>query len=168
MKGSGMFAQFAEFSDKVSVMRIYNTIVLAGLILGSWVLCAQDKQPQSEEKSLISSLNGQALYQTYCATCHGNGAKGDGPTAPILKTPPPDLTQIAARRGGAFPTRNIERIISGESELMAHGTREMPLWGPIFSQVAWDQDLGRLRVANLVKYLESIQAQPWIGARPNR
>jgi len=149
-------------------MRTSISIFSAALILGGCGLWAQDKKSESEEKDLISSLNGQALYQAYCATCHGSNAKGDGPMATVLKTPPPDLTQIATRRGGVFPARTIERLISGESEVTAHGTREMPLWGPIFSQVAWDQDLGRVRVANLVKYLESIQTQPGIGGRPAR
>jgi hypothetical protein len=55
---------------------------------------------------------------------------------------------------------HVERVISGEEQLTAaHGSREMPLWGPIFSQIAWDQDLGRVRVHNLAKYLESIQAR---------
>jgi hypothetical protein len=35
----------------------------------------------------------------------------------------------------------------------------MPVWGPIFSQVAWDQDLGRMRVYNLAKYLEALQSK---------
>jgi hypothetical protein len=38
-----------------------------------------------------------------------------------------------------------------------HGSREMPVWGPIFSQVEADVDRGPVRMENLVKYLESIQ-----------
>jgi mono/diheme cytochrome c family protein len=110
-----------------------------------------------EEKQLINSLEGQALYHEYCAVCHGKEAKGDGPMARVLKTAPPDLTRIALRNGGTFPFQRVQRIISGESEVNAHGTREMPLWGPIFSQVAWDQDLGRVRIYNLVRYLEKLQ-----------
>lgn len=144
-------------------MKLTISIVIGIGCLALVPLLAQDRSPESPEQSLISSLNGQALYQSYCATCHGTDAKGNGPIAPVLKTSPPDLTQIAARNGGGFPAKIVERIISGESELTAHGTREMPLWGPIFSQVAWDQDLGRVRVANLVKYLESIQTPPRIG-----
>ena len=59
-----------------------------------------------------------------------------------------------------FPLAKVRRIIAGEELLPAgHGTREMPTWGPIFSQVAWDQDLGRVRVDNLARYLESLQAK---------
>ena len=131
---------------------------------------AQDPKPANPlaEKYLINSLDGYALYQNYCATCHGPEGKGNGPTAGALKTSPSDLTQIARRNGGMFPSKMIEKIISGESEMVPHGTREMPLWGPIFSQIAWDQDLGRVRVANLTKYLESIQMKSGIGDTQRR
>jgi hypothetical protein len=85
--------------------------------------------------------------------------------ARVLKIPPPDLTQIAARRGGAFPVKLVEQTIAG-SDLASHGTREMPVWGPIFSQVTLDQDLGRIRIASLVQYLQSIQTKPGIGGIP--
>ena len=60
-----------------------------------------------------------------------------------LRTPPSDLTRIAARNGGVYPLARIERIISGEEQVPGgHGSRAMPVWGPIFSQISWDQDLG--------------------------
>ena len=37
-----------------------------------------------------------------------------------------------------------------------HGTREMPMWGPVFRSVDNDQ-VTQLRVRNLVEYLSSIQ-----------
>jgi hypothetical protein len=59
-----------------------------------------------------------------------------------------------------FPLGKVRRVISGEESLPGgHGSRQMPIWGPIFSQVAWDQDLGRVRVDNLARYLESLQAK---------
>jgi mono/diheme cytochrome c family protein len=120
---------------------------------------AQTPPPKfSEETHLISSLAGSDLYQAYCAVCHGKTAKGDGPMERHLRVAPPDLTRIAKRNGGSFPKQHIEQILSGEAELpTGHGTREMPLWGPIFSQIAWDQDLGRVRIDNVTKYLEQLQ-----------
>jgi mono/diheme cytochrome c family protein len=35
---------------------------------------------------------GHALFQTDCAPCHGNDAKGDGPVRFLLRVPPADLT----------------------------------------------------------------------------
>jgi len=77
-----------------------------------------------------------------------------------LKIVPSDLTRIAARNGGEFPQVRVEKIIAGDEEVTkGHGTRSMPLWGPIFSQIAWDQDLGRVRIRNLAAYLKSIQGR---------
>ena len=119
---------------------------------------AQGQQARPETTRLIKSLEGPALYQAYCAVCHGKDAKGDGPMSKSLKAKVPDLTTMAARNGGTFPLDKVEKIISGEDALPAgHGTREMPVWGPIFSQIAWDQDLGQVRLYNLAKYIESLQ-----------
>jgi len=77
-----------------------------------------------------------------------------------LKAQAPDLTRISLRNGGRFPLERVQRIILGEAQPeSSHGTREMPLWGPIFSEVTRDQDIGRLRVYNLAKYLEQIQVK---------
>jgi mono/diheme cytochrome c family protein len=111
-----------------------------------------------ETTHLISSVDGASLYSAYCAVCHGPDARGGGPLAISLKTAPSDLTRIAARNSGMFPRTRVERIISGEEQVPGgHGSRAMPVWGPIFSQVAWDQDLGRVRIRNLADYLDHIQ-----------
>jgi len=116
--------------------------------------------PLSESTRLIDSIQGPALYAAYCAVCHGKDAKGGGPMAKSLKVAPADLTRIAARNGGTYPLVRVRRLISGEDETVGgHGTREMPIWGPIFSQVAWDQDLGRVRVDNLARYLQGLQTK---------
>jgi len=145
-------------------MKIFFSLLLALALIIS--VAAQVDNPQTgapadnqETVRLISSLDGAALFKAYCAVCHGNDGKGGGPMAASLKAAPSDLTRIAARNNGAFPLPRVERIISGE-ELVpgGHGTRAMPIWGPIFSQIAWDQDLGRLRMHNLAAYIGRLQA----------
>lgn len=112
------------------------------------------------EQPLIGSIRGDNLYRAYCSSCHGEDAKGNGPMAAWLKVRPSDLTRIAARNGGKFPLERVDRIISGEEPLPSgHGTRAMPIWGPVFSQVTRDQDLGRVRIDNLARYLRDIQVQ---------
>lgn len=125
------------------------------------VSSAQTEKTQPPETThLIDSVQGPVLYRAYCAVCHGKDGKGGGPMAKSLKVPPPDLTRLATRNGGSFPMARIQRIISGEEPRPAgHGTREMPVWGPIFSQIAWDQDLGRVRVNNLARYIEGLQTK---------
>ena len=146
----------------IAGVKIRITFALMGTAAVYILAAAQAPPPpkQPEERHLISSLEGYDLYQAYCAVCHGKTAKGDGPMAASLKVAPPDLTHIAMRNGGRFPRQRVEQILSGEAAIAAgHGTREMPLWGPIFSQIAWDQDLGRVRIDNVAKYLEQIQAK---------
>ena len=139
-------------------------IIGLGIAGGSFLIgptSAQNpKSPAPKEPDLISSIQGPALFEAYCAVCHGKNAKGGGPMAKSLKVAPPDLTRIAMRNGGTFPRMRVDRIISGEEPLSAgHGTREMPVWGPIFSRVQSDKDLGPVRVDNLARYLESIQVK---------
>jgi len=132
------------------------------MVGGLFAILANSAQTQKtqppETTHLIDSVQGPVLYRAYCAVCHGKDGKGGGPMAKSLKVPPPDLTRLATRNGGSFPMARIQRIISGEEPRPAgHGTREMPVWGPIFSQIAWDQDLGRVRVNNLARYIEGMQ-----------
>jgi mono/diheme cytochrome c family protein len=140
--------------------------IAAGLILCGgllvWVMRSSPNQNAADVEStrLIESIQGPALYSAYCAVCHGKDGRGSGPMASSLKSRTPDLTRIAARNRGTFPLTRIQRIISGEEQIEAgHGTREMPVWGPVFSQVAWDQDLGRIRLYNLAKYIETLQGR---------
>jgi len=112
---------------------------------------------QVQAQRLITSLQGPDLFRYYCASCHGVDGKGDGPVTPALNTKLQDLTTIAQRNGGMFPLQRIEKIISGDEEMQAHGSREMPVWGPIFHQVEEDRDFGYVRLHNVAKYIESIQ-----------
>jgi mono/diheme cytochrome c family protein len=115
-------------------------------------------EAQKKYERLIYSVKGPDLFRAHCAACHGSDGKGGGPVAPTLKTKPADLTVIAKNSGGKFPSERVRRIITGdEPSLLSHGSREMPIWGPIFHQIEADQDFGNVRLENLVKYLESIQ-----------
>lgn len=104
----------------------------------------------------IAQVAGSVTFKEYCTVCHGIGGKGDGPAAKALRVPPADLTQIAKRHEGRFPDAEAAAIIKGESERDAHGTREMPMWGPVFRNMD-NSPVADLRVNNLVRYLRSIQ-----------
>lgn len=140
-------------------MKIVFALASAAVLFAAGISQLPSQTPKDPESvRLIDSIDGHALYQAYCAVCHASDARGGGPMARSLKVAPPDLTRIALRHGGVYPEALVERIIAGEERLPAgHGTRDMPVWGPIFSQVAWDQDLGRLRIHNLATYLRYLQ-----------
>lgn len=108
---------------------------------------------------VISSMAGRDLFQFYCATCHGRDAKGSGPAAAALKTAPPDLTLIARRHGG-FPKAQVTAFVADAQPMIpAHGSSEMPVWGPIFRALDSSDTRARVRIENLVSYLESIQVK---------
>ena len=109
---------------------------------------------------LIRSVEGRDLFRAYCASCHGADGKGRGPGAASLKTRVADLTVLAANNGGVFPATRVRTAIMGEEVIASHGSREMPVWGPIFHQIEADVDRGDVRLENLVTYLQSIQSIP--------
>ena len=98
----------------------------------------------------IQSIEGVDTYKAYCGVCHGPQAKGDGPAASALKKVPADLTTIAKRNGGQFSSPSVEAVIMGTEVMASHGSREMPIWGPIFRSLSPEDGSMKLRVANLV------------------
>jgi mono/diheme cytochrome c family protein len=101
---------------------------------------------------------GEQMYQQYCAACHGRDAKGHGPLAPLLKTPPPDLTTLAKRHLGKFPYEYVSNILEFGPGPSAHGSSDMPTWGPIFRYLdKQNERVVRQRIKNLCDYLASRQ-----------
>ena len=110
---------------------------------------------------IIPSMAGQDLFSFYCSSCHGRDAKGNGPVAPALKVPPPDLTLLTRRNSGTYPRQRLVGFIAGGGITLsgAHGSSEMPVWGPIFVTLDPSNRLAVIRIENVVQYLESIQAK---------
>ena len=111
-----------------------------------------------EAAPMTSPSSGKEMFMSYCASCHGKNAKGDGPAAGALKQLPADLTSLAKRNGGKYPSDEVNSVLRGQAKLIAHGDQEMPVWGPVF----WHMSQGHeeqvtLRITNLNKYLESLQ-----------
>jgi mono/diheme cytochrome c family protein len=124
---------------------------------GSALFCVQAASAQPAPDASTRTLGAQ-LFRTYCASCHGEQARGNGPVADQLRTPPPDLTTFTARNGGVFPSERVHRIIDGRG-VASHGDREMPIWGDAFkaSRDGFTPDAIKKRIGALVQYLEGIQ-----------
>jgi mono/diheme cytochrome c family protein len=124
------------------------------MLMGTVAVVGAQKPPQL----VIESMSGHDLYQFYCATCHGRDGKGDGPVAAVLKTKPADLTTIAARNDGLFPrARVLAFIATSNPAVAAHGSADMPVWGPIFQGLDNSKMRTEIRLDNLVSYIESMQ-----------
>jgi len=112
---------------------------------------------RTPDQSTILPLDGAKIFRNYCASCHGLNGDGKGPVASVLKTKVPQLTTLARRNHGTFPAARVRAIIAGDEGRAAHGSREMPVWGPLFHQIENDQDLGFVRLQNVTEYLSTIQ-----------
>jgi mono/diheme cytochrome c family protein len=106
-----------------------------------------------------SPASGEQMYVSYCASCHGKDGKGNGPAAPALKVPATDLTSLAKQNKGTFPSAHVSTILTGGA-VAAHGSADMPVWGPIFRSLSTGhQSEVQQRVMNLTKYIESMQVK---------
>lgn len=140
------------------VSQLILALALAAVTLPGFA--TQTQKPSTGEQippPLIRSLKGPDLFQAYCASCHGLDARGTGPAAPAMKTRVPDLTLLTKNYYGKFPADHVRKVILGDAVMPAHGSREMPIWGPVFHHVERDMDWGEVRVTNLIEYLHSIQ-----------
>ena len=141
----------------MSIRRVFS---LAVLFLGLAVFGeSQQKEIKYVPVRPTSPASAQEMYTAYCAVCHGIDAKGRGPAADALKVPPSDLTTLAKRNGGKYPSDHVTNAIQGNLYVPAHGSREMPVWGrELFWQMSQSHSSEvQLRISNLNKYIESLQ-----------
>jgi mono/diheme cytochrome c family protein len=140
---------------------LYVGLSAALMVMPGPLLSAAQTTDPKKPDLVIRSMAGRDLFQFYCASCHGADGKGGGRAASALKVTPPDLTTLAQRNHGTFPTDRLEAFIKGEGRLStpAHGSSEMPVWGPIFKGLDSRDAVNAARIENLVKYIESIQAR---------
>jgi mono/diheme cytochrome c family protein len=135
-------------------------LVATFLLVCSLGAGAQDKEIKRAPARPTSAASGKEMFASYCAVCHGRDGKGGGPAAAALKVPPADLTVLSQKNGGKFPSLHVASVLGGEADLPAHGNKEMPVWGPLF----WVMSQGNAgevqqRIANLTKFIESLQAK---------
>ncbi len=126
------------------------------------VATAQDAKTEVKHGTapVTSPVSGKEMFVSYCASCHGKDAKGNGPAAASLKSLPADLTTLAKRNGGKYPADKVTTILRGQANLVPHGDQEMPVWGPVFWKMSGGhEEVVQQRIANLNKYLESLQVK---------
>ncbi|MBM3779761.1 MAG: cytochrome c [Acidimicrobiia bacterium] len=138
-----------------------RTGVLGGLLLvaaGAGVQAGQAVDLTS--RLVLPAMSGRDTYSYFCASCHGPDGRGDGPLAQELRTLPADLRALAASNGGNYPSERVREVLThGRAAIPAHGSVEMPIWGPIFRALDPSDEAARVRIAGLVTYLGSIQSR---------
>jgi len=137
------------------------TVLTAPILAVALIAAAQGSKTPKLEKTQVARTppdSGQAMYKEYCAVCHGNDGKGNGPAASALKKAPADLSTLTSRNGGKFPSTKVYGYIQGQDAVAAHGSREMPIWGQVFQSMAGtDPTLQHQRLSNLTEYLKTLQ-----------
>lgn len=136
--------------------RIITVLVL--FVVGLAILGAAAPQLKVVSPAPTSPASGQQMFVTYCAVCHGKDAKGGGPAASALRTPPPDLTTLTARNNGKYPELRVYGLIRGDVDMPAHGSKDMPVWGRVFQSMSHDNGAEtQMRVSNITAYIKTLQ-----------
>ena len=127
-----------------------------GLIV---LLCACVDQGKRAQKT-----TGADDYADYCAACHGGSGKGDGEAAAGLSKKPADLSKLAARNHGAFPTTKVMAQIWGYAGKKGEGV--MPDFAPLLEGETVPYDGGDgiatptpIRLVELAEYLKTLQVK---------
>jgi len=139
-------------------MRIASMLIF---FLGALLLPAQQPGAKINKVPAESTPadSGKAMFGAYCASCHGLDGKGGGPAAAALKVQPVDLTQLARKNGGKYPSMEVISSIK-DGAANAHGSKDMPVWGPILLSVSPNGPaVVQQRMSNLTAYIESLQAK---------
>lgn len=123
---------------------------------------AHNQQVKKAPATHPNVASGAELYKKYCAVCHANDGKGNGPppASSHFKEAPPDLTTLAQRHGGKFPDAYVSDVLRSGVKMPDHGRAEMPVWGVAFKTTdTMDEAQVAARIKNLTDYLKSIQAK---------
>jgi mono/diheme cytochrome c family protein len=146
-------------------MRFMKFITLIALVVTISAFTAAQNAAQTPVLKHVPitktpSNSGKQMFNSYCAVCHGTDAKGNGPAASALKTPPADLTVLAQKNGGKYPSAHVAAVIRGQAALSSHGTADMPVWGPLFSSISGGHESTvQQRISNLSQYISTLQAK---------
>lgn len=146
-----------------SILLVGLTVAILLLVFGTPLAIEVERTPLSWHQA--SAVDGERLYGSLCAPCHGVDARGAGPAAPALDVPVPDLTLLAASNEGTFPERRLRRSIAGPSFAPSHRARVMPAWREAFEAVRPDwkparrEAFARERIDAVIRHLETLQEQ---------
>ena len=125
---------------------------------GATLLMSQQRPAESRSSSVAVELTGKEMFKAYCASCHGEDARGQGPATQALKITPPDLTLLARQNKGKFPADHVNAVIVHGINTPAHGSAEMPVWGPVFVELKGHRAV-IVRANRLSEFIETLQAK---------
>jgi len=136
-------------------------LLIATFCAGSAAVLAQTAPPKIKPAPVAptSAWSGKEMFTSFCASCHGLDGRGDGPAAPAMNRQPTDLTLLAKKNGGKYPAGKVIGILV-DSNTFGHGSKEMPVWGPLLFSASRDEAGEKeLRARNIEEYIATLQAR---------
>jgi len=90
---------------------------------------AQEKEKTGKKgpNPNVTPASAEETFKSYCAAGHGKDANGAGSATVDLKFPPPDLTTLAKRHDGKFPSDYVSNVLRNGVKAPAHGSSDIPL-----------------------------------------
>ena len=144
----------------------YAAIIVAGLVsLGAFAAETGATGVVIKQVPLtyqdIALKSGHEMYDQLCAVCHGVTGRGDGPAAPALSGPVPDLTEFKAKAGSECHAK-LESVISGMDRTVHKDIVGMPLWFTEFQYVRRNKFghprtmYANMKIHSLAEYVEEL------------
>lgn len=141
IRTAGAKPAFRPLRGSAQLLLFFSLWQLVSLFVAKGYPTADNPNPVPATADVVAT--GQALFETYCAQCHGTGARGDGPLAGEMWPPPSDLTIFAPMHtdgelywfiskgvpGTAMPA--FEAVLSEEERwTVVRYLRSLPATGP--------------------------------------
>jgi mono/diheme cytochrome c family protein len=134
---------------------ILLTLLLVGAFTAGALSAASQTTPPHEDYD-----SGAYLYRTFCASCHGETGKGDGPVADLTDPRACDLTNLRRKAGGQFPRAYVVGVLDGTRPIAGHGAPAMPNWRSVLRRGAGnDERVVRARLEALATHVETLQVK---------
>ena len=163
IRESRVTEEASHWAPAVSMVAFAVAVVAVVLLAPFAAPPAAAQQPAAQAQTeMRQRVTGGEVFRTYCATCHGPSGRGDGPLASSMGRKPADLTEIAKRNGGEYPSELVFRTIDGKTPVRGHGGPDMPVWGDAFarSRDGGDEATVKERIDSLVDFIRTLQVRP--------
>jgi hypothetical protein len=138
------------------------TLILAtvGVLSICWLGSATSSAQSGTAATSVAVESGPETFQESCAVCHGAKGRGNGPAAAALIPRPSDLSTLAKRNGGVFPTAHVEAVLKSTDNSVEGHTSAMMIWRAMFlADANGNSTAADTRVSNLVKFIASLQVK---------
>jgi mono/diheme cytochrome c family protein len=148
--------------SRVSLSIFFAVLAIIALV---FIAAAQEKAANVKKVPVTytNPASGSEMYTAYCAVCHGATGQGNGPAASVFTKPPTNLTLLARSNNGKYPAEHVYTVLKFGIPVPAHGNIEMPVWNTLFrslnSTSGPEDSATKLRINNLVQYIQSIQVK---------